>query len=215
MRVRCQNRLCSQVSGLLLGSLVLTGAAPALAQDWTFSYDMFGGPGMIDMPVATSPAGGTLALNAANFRNTTRYSLTFQVNDRLSAGFRYSLNDNFNLSDDPDNPRVVNFLFDRSFGLHYRLANETQIRPAIAVGVNDFLGTGRFAAEYLVATKTFGDFRATVGLGWGRLAGVGGFDNPLGIFDDRFNERPVRSTVGLGGQIDTSRWFRGDAAVFG
>lgn len=215
MRVRCQNRLCCRVSGLILASLAMSGAVPALAQDWSFSYDMFGGPGMIDMPVAISPAEGTLALNASNFRNTTRYSLTFQVTDRLSAGFRYSLNYNFNSSGSQDNPRVIDFLFDRSFGLHYRLANETRLRPAIAVGVNDFLGTGRFASEYLVATKTFGDIRATAGLGWGRFAGVGGFDNPLGVFNDRFIDRPARSTVGLGGQIDTSRWFRGDAAVFG
>ena len=29
--------------------------------------------------------------------------------------------------------------------------------PAFAIGLQDFLGTGAYGAEYLVATKTFGD----------------------------------------------------------
>ncbi len=210
------NRHIHRLGVIVTGLGALLWSSSIAAQDWAFGYDMFGGPGMIDMPVAHSPEPGTLAFNASTFRNTTRYSGTFQVTPRLSTSFRYSLNYDFNISDDPANPRPIDFLFDRSFGLHYRIADEARFRPAIAIGLNDFLGTGRFASEYLVASKTFGsDIRATAGLGWGRYAGVGGFDNPLGLIDDRFNDRPARSTLGLGGQVDASRWFRGDAALFG
>ena len=89
------------------------------------------------------------------------------------------------------------------------------MRPALAIGLNDFLGTGIYSSEYVVATKTLGDrVRVTGGIGWGRLAGVGGFTNPLSIFDNRFKTRPQR-TVGVGGDVETGQFFRGDAALFG
>jgi hypothetical protein len=67
----------------------------------------------------------------------------------------------------------------------------------------------------VVATKTVGSrLRFTAGLGWGRLAGVGGFTNPLGIIDDSFETRPQRD-VGQGGDVETGQWFQGDAALFG
>jgi hypothetical protein len=188
----------------------------ASAQDYTFGYTGFGGPGMIDMPVAQSFADGELGLTLSHSRDTTRYSGNFQITPRLSASFRYSMMYGFNINGDRDNPAVVDFLFDRSFGLHYRLTNEGAIMPSIAVGVNDLLGTGYFGSEYLVATKNLGDqFRATAGIGWGRFAGVGAFDNPLGLIDGSFYERGERDTLGLGGQVDVSRLFRGDAALFG
>ena len=43
--------------------------------------------------------------------------------------------------------------------------------PDLTIGFQDTIGTGLHSAEYLVASKTFQDkIRATVGLGWGRLA---------------------------------------------
>lgn len=45
-------------------------------------------------------------------------------------------------------------LFDRSFGLHYRLVDEGRIRPALAVSLRDFAGNGIFSSECVVASKT-------------------------------------------------------------
>ncbi|MET4102579.1 hypothetical protein ABIE58_002015 [Roseovarius sp. MBR-78] len=172
-------------------------------------YNSYGYPGMIDMPVATSRPDGELAFSISSFAGQTRNTLTFQMLPRLSGSFRYA-----ELQDFPTTGGTVTN-YDRSFSLHYRFADETDLRPAFAVGLNDFLGTGIYSSEYIVATKTFGkSLRVTGGLGWGRLGGVGGFSNPLGILDDRFDSRPQRD-AGRGGDVESQQFFRGDAAFFG
>ncbi|WP_233495387.1 YjbH domain-containing protein [Rhodosalinus halophilus] len=195
--------------------MALLCAAPGPAQELPpeAGFNTYGTPGLIDMPTARSRRDGELAFTLSHFRNQTRSTLTFQVTPRLSASFRYA-----NLYDiRPGGPdgAVVDFRFDRSFSLQYRLFEETATRPAVAVGLNDFLGTGLYSSEYVVASKTFSDrLRVTGGLGWGRLGTEGGFTNPLGILGDRFEDRPERDS-GLGGEVRTAQWFRGDAALFG
>ena len=39
--------------------------------------------------------------------------------------------------------------------------------PQIAVGLSDFAGTGLFSGEYLVASKRYGSFDFSLGMGWG------------------------------------------------
>ncbi|MGI3212191.1 YjbH domain-containing protein [Roseovarius tibetensis] len=171
-------------------------------------YNSYGYPGMIDMPVATSRPDGELAFSVSHFAGQTRNTMTFQMLPRLSGSFRYSVLDNFTSGG-------TGTLYDRSFSLHYRIADETDLRPAFAIGLNDFLGTGVYSSEYLVATKTLGkSVRVSGGIGWGRLGGAGGFTNPLGILDDRFETRPSRD-FGVGGEIEAAQWFRGDMAFFG
>jgi hypothetical protein len=191
----------------------LCAAGPALAEDEKrieTGYNSYGYPGMIDMPVATSRPDGELAFSVSYFAEQLRNTMTFQILPRLSGSFRYSVLDEV-VSGDP----VNNKLFDRSFSLHFRFADETQFRPALAVGLNDFLGTGIYSSEYLVATKTLGDsVRVTGGIGWGRLGGVGGFTNPLGVLDKRFETRPARDFQ-QGGDVEAAQFFRGDAAFFG
>ena len=192
-------------------AVALCATLPALAADEGrigTGYNSYGYPGLIDMPVATSRPDGELAYSISSFAGQTRNTLTFQLLPRLSGSFRYS-------ALDKGAGGGTRTLYDRSFSLHYRFADEGRVRPALAVGLNDFLGTGIYSSEYVVATKTLGSrVRVTGGIGWGRLAGVGGFTNPLGVFDDRFETRPARNT-GQGGKVETGAWFRGDAALFG
>jgi hypothetical protein len=163
------------------------------------SRSTFGLTGLIDMPTAESAPEGTLAGSAFYFPGGMRTSLTFQVTDRLSGAFRYSRV-----------PKIFtggSALFDRSFDLHYRLLDESGMRPAIAVGLRDFVGTGIYSSEYVVATKSIGpDIRVTGGLGWGRLGSKGGIGSPFG-------SRPPLD-FGLGGKANTDQWFRGPAAPF-
>ena len=51
----------------------------------------------------------------------------------------------------------------------------------MAVGIRDMVGTGFAGAEYIVASKEVGGFDVTVGMGWGRLAGNGDFENPYDL----------------------------------
>lgn len=173
------------------------------------NYNTYGYPGLIDMPSAHSRPDAELSLTSSYFKNTIRTTLTFQITPRLSGSFRYS-----NLYEIvPGTPNQD--LFDRSFSLHYRFVDETARRPAIAIGLNDFLGTGVYSSEYFVASKTITPrFRVTAGIGWGRLAGVGGFTNPFAIFGDSWKTRPGR-TGPQGGTVQYQNWFHGDAALFG
>lgn len=168
----------SAICLLLAGSF----ATPVSAQDSNVSwgYNSFGVPGMIDMPVAFGREDAELGFIVSSFANQNRITLTFQISERLSASFRYSLL--YDIRPQPTSP-ISEFRFDRSFSVHYRLLDEGRYRPAMAIGINDLLGTGVYAGEYVVLSKSLRpDLRATVGLGWGRLGSFGSFKNPLSVF---------------------------------
>ena len=190
-------------------------ATPAVAQDraLTWGYNSYGIPGMIDMPTAHGREDGELGLVLSHFKNQTRQALTFQISKRLSGSFRYA--QLYNIPAVPGGALGA-FLFDRSFSLQYRFMDEGRYRPAMAIGINDLVGTGIYIGEYIVASKTLSPkVRASVGLGWGRLGTQGGFTNPLAsVLGDGFKTRPP-TAVGLGGKFDPSTWFHGDAAFFG
>lgn len=196
-----------QIMAGTTAALALMGTQ-ALSQD--LSYNLYGVPGLIDTPNARSAPDAEIAATVGGFRVQQRGSFTFQVMPRLSGTFRYAgINDRGAGREDT---------FDRSFDLRFQLLEETDTLPDIAIGLQDFLGTGLLASEYVVATKTITDqLDVTVGLGWGRLGARGGFDNPLGAFSDVFLTRPALQNVarGEGGQIDANQFFRGDAAFFG
>ena len=193
-------------SVLKLGTsfVVLASAAVAepVLQD---TYNAYGMNGMIDMPVAKPMADAEIGVTADYFGDTARTSLTFQVFPRLSGTFRYSMLD-YSTTREP--------LYDRSFSLQYQLVEETERRPGVAVGVHDLLGTGVWASEYIVASKSLNPrLRVTGGIGWGRFGQNYGFTNPLGVFSKAFETRGNRST-GFGGEIEADQFFRGDAALF-
>ncbi len=211
-----ENRLCNLafLATFIVAPFCLVQGAQA--QETAWSYSVYGGPGLIDMPTANSFTDGELGFNATQFQNTRRLGLTFQFSERLSASFRYQRLYDINISGDPTAPNVYDVLYDRSFALQYRFLDEGAWTPSMAVGVNDLGGTGFFESEYLVASKTFGNrVRATLGLGWGRLAGVNSFNNPLSIFGDRWAERGSRGESATTGALNDIEWFQGDAAFFG
>jgi len=187
-------------------------SAAGAETDFVTGYNTYGYPGLIDMPSAHGRPDGELAYTSSYFAGQWRNTLTFQMLPRLSASFRYSRLED--IRPGPGGP-VVDSRFDRSFSLQYRVLDETARRPAVAIGLNDFLGTGIYASEYVVASKTLGDsLRVTGGIGWGRLAGVSGFENPLAFFGDGFRERGTIDKP-FGGEVNPENWFRGDAALFG
>ena len=198
-------RLCLAVLGLF----VALGISPVVQAQTLTTY---GTPGLVEMPTAQVLPDGTLALTSSYFGATLCNSLTFQVLPRIYGTFRYATIRGF----DPGGPTDEN-RFDRSFDLHYQITDETDVAPAIGVGLRDLGGTGLYSSEYLVATKSFGArLTATAGIGWGRLAQTGSFSNPLGGVSDRFKTRPEANEGGIAqtGQLDFGLWFRGRAAGF-
>lgn len=181
---------------------------PAGAQELSFpsTYTLYGTPGLIEMPTAASDPDALVAVTLSYFGGQLRNTVTFQVTPRLSGSFRYSRNEDYAREGSDVDP-----LFDRSFDLRYRITDEGPIMPAIAVGLQDFLGTGVYSGEYIVATKTLTpQLRVTGGIGFGRLGSFNGFENPFGLDD-----RPTYTPGDPGGDVNFDQLFRGDAAFFG
>ena len=174
------------------------------------SLNFYGSPGLVDMPTAHALPDGQLAIGVSHFGGMTRNTLTFQATPRLSASFRY-----IGIQDWND---VIASPFetyrDRSFDLRYLLKKEDGFWPAITIGLQDFAGTGIYAGEYVVATKTFansplpGTVKVTGGLGWGRLGSYNSIGSPFG------GNRGSFSSGGTGGKPSYDQWFRGPAAPF-
>ena len=172
-----------------------------------YDLNFYGVPGMVDMPTAESMPEGELAATIAYFGSQLRNTLSFQVTDRLTGTFRYTRAEGIVGGGET---------FDRSFDARYRFLDESRWLPSMAVGLQDFGGTGLYSGEYVVATKTVvPNVTVTGGIGWGRLGSRGGFTNPLGALDSRFETRPGRDVGDRGGEFEIDTFFRGDAALFG
>ncbi|MFV2035141.1 MAG: YjbH domain-containing protein, partial [Halocynthiibacter sp.] len=168
-----------------------------------YNLSFQGVPGLIEMPSAISAPDGELSTNVSTFAGITRNTLSFQITDRLGGSFRYSATQNW-----PNDG--FNTYYDRGFDLRYRVLDETRIRPVVTIGLQDFVGTCLNSAEYIVASKSFGDkLRVTGGLGWGRLGSYNSFANPFGL-----DIRPTDFDP-TGGTLNTDRWFLGPTAAFG
>ena len=196
----------------LFAAGVCSVASSVLAEDGPFSnitHNSFGAPGIIEMPIAHAFPDARLTFGFSHFTAENRNLINFQFHPRVNLGFRYARMRDFNVDSFADR-------FDRSFSAQFLLQEEGEFAPAISLGLNDFLGTGVTASEYVVATKNISEkVRLSAGIGFGRLAGRETFTNPLTLFDDMFDERPGRESTSVGGDANFGQLFRGDAAFFG
>ncbi len=197
--------IAKATSRVLTAMVVFGAAAPAQADTLSF----YGTPGLIDMPNAYVLEDGEIALTTAGFGDTLRNTFTFQFTPRLQGSFRYSYIKGFNFGRTD--------IYDRSFDVSYQVIRESNLWPAVSVGLRDFGGTGIYSSEYVVATKALTpQITVTGGLGWGRLAGRNSFASPFAGISDRFEVRPDVNEGGISttGQVDFGAWFRGDVAPF-
>ena len=105
---------------------------------------------------------------------------------------------------------------DKGFNVKFVYRSKKSNIPNLAIGLDDFAGTGFFTREYIVATNQFNNTKLTVGMGWGKFTGKNSFKNPLSQFSPAFTTRPERtSDNNLTGTPSYNEWFRGDAAIFG
>lgn len=201
------HRKATALFGTTCASALLLALANSAAQSDQVSISTYGTPGLIETPTARRLNDGELAFTSSIVGPTLRNTVSFQIWPRVTGSFRYTRIDGAQADGSAN--------FDRGFDVTFQLMDETDTRPAVALGLRDFLGTGLYSGEYLVATKSFGSrLEVTGGIGWGRFASRDGFTNPLGVIDDRFETRPSGFS-GVGGQVEAGEWFRGDAAIFG
>ena len=136
-------------------------------------------------------------------------TLTISPFDWLEAGyFYYRPSDLVWLGGDPGR------YLDKGFNLKliHRFKNKTNI----ALGFDDFAGTGYFSKEYLVVSKEIENTKYSLGIGWGKFDGENPIKNPLSIISTDLRYRPIRSSNDQnGGSLTYDKWFRGDVGIFG
>lgn len=180
-------------AAVLLGSVSSTAVAePVLGQNVS-TYGLAGG---IDTPTAEMFEDGTLGASVSYSDYGRRTNVVFQAMPRLTTVLRYSRVEGIPDYNSPDH------IYDRSFDLRFKFLDEDPEgwRPAVAIGLQDFLGTGVYSGEYIVATKNLTPrLRASAGLGWGTIAG---------------EPRTIDSTD-TGGKPTVENWFSGSPRPFG
>src|SRR5438105_9666463 len=203
---RMRPRLLASVAffGVVLGSSV-----PGFADD---KFDIpspsnYGGAGLLDTRTARFFPDGYFDITASLTQPDDRHSITAQALPWLELTFRYAINQAI------AGPHPV--LHDRSFDVKFRLFRETADFPAIALGFQDIIGTGAYSGEYLVASKRWGAFDFSLGMGWGRLGSRGTFKNPFGLISKNVLVRGGESSS-LGGAFALKAYFHGpEVGLFG
>lgn len=169
----------------------------------TPALNSFGAPGLIDTPSAFAMPDGEMATTISHFAGMTRFQFFAQIHPRIAGGFRYTEIENFDSSG-------FDTYYDRSFDLRFTLVEESSSAPEVTVGLQDFIGTGIYGAEYIVASKTLSpQLTLSAGLGWGRLGSSGTLSG--------FGERPelTPDDVAQGGEPNIDSLFRGEIGLFG
>ena len=179
------------------------------------SYNNHGIVGLINTPTARFFDEGVHGISIYDSDPDQKITLTSNPYEWLEASFFY-----VNIQED----RVCRAYFeqtfcegykDKGFNLKLRLKEEDSL-PAIAVGLMDFAGTGKYSSEYIVSSYGIGKLDLHFGLGWGLLSGTNAkFNNPLGYIKESFNER-AGGYSGQGGAFNPGKYFSGPkAAPFG
>ncbi|MDA9702975.1 YjbH domain-containing protein [Paracoccaceae bacterium] len=166
-------------------------------------HNTYGMPGSIDTPSAEVFPEGQFSVSSSIFGGTIRTNLSFQVTNGLTVSFRYA-----RIPSATGDHR--GYFWDRSFDIHYLFNEQKKYLPSIAIGLRDFIGTGLYTGEYLVATKNItNNIKLSGGLGWGRLSGTNNISNIFGIGNER-----VTYSSGFGGTIHSNHFFSGSNSPF-
>ena len=161
----------------------------------------YGTMGLVDIPTARMASDGVITATAAIQSRTNSYAISYQPTPWLETTFRYTGFNRF-------------FYYDRNYEAKLRLWSEKEYLPQVAVGIRDMVGTGVFGSEYIVANKYWNNLDFTLGMGWGRLAGSGDFDNPLTTIFGDFKSR--ENDFGEGGELSANTFFKGEkTGLFG
>ena len=174
-------------------------------------YNNYGIVGLIHTPTARTYNEGVHGITV--YKGTPNQTVTLSANpfDWFEASFFYT-----NVQDRPycyDFTSEICFqdFKDKGFNVKLRLKEQDKL-PAIAVGLQDFAGTGIYSSEYIVGSYGINRTDFHFGIGFGLLDGSDlNFTNPLTYISDKFNDRPS-DTEGIGGSFQPSRYFSGETA---
>ena len=176
------------------------------------SYSNYGGLGLIQNPTARFYQEGTLAFTWSHNEPYLRGSIVAYPFNWMEAAFQYT-DVNNELYSQVSDFSGSQTLKDKSFDVKFKLINEANYLPQVAVGLRDLGGTGRFASEYIIANKfVTRNLDISFGIGWANLNG-NKISNPLTKLSSSFETRD--SKANLGGQLKLKDFFSGSAGYFG
>jgi hypothetical protein len=174
-------------------------------------YNNYGIVGTIHTPSARTFDEGVHGITVYYGDPNQTVTLSASPFEWFEASFFYT-----NVKDRPycydfTSPTCLQDFKDKGFNFKVRLKEQDKL-PAIAIGLNDFAGTGLYSSEYIVGSYGINRTDFHFGLGFGLLDGSDlSFKNPLSYISDRFSDRPT-NTEGLGGSFQPSRYFAGETA---
>ena len=171
-----------------------------------------GGVGLIQTPTARMAPAGDLSINYTDNEEYRLWSVSIQLFDWMESTVRYTDVRTRLYSGDPGFSGDQT-LKDKGIDVKFRLLQESTYLPQVSVGFRDFGGTGLFESEFISLSKKWLDFDFHLGMGWGYLGNSGNTKNPFCEFKDSFCARPG-GTLGLGGKISNSKFFKCPAALF-
>jgi len=174
------------------------------------SANDYGGAGLLQTRTARFHPDGEIDVGAIFIEPYRRYYITFQFLPWLEGTFRYTDVRNRLYSEFEDFSGDQSFK-DRGADLKFKILNEGEYVPALALGLQDGLGTGLFSGEYLVASKRWFDFDFSVGMRWGYGVSGSSIENPLINLSSEFARRGGASDQG--GTATLENYFRGETVA--
>jgi len=175
----------------------------------------YGITGILEMPNARMMGEGSLKFTFSSSFPNEFTTITATPFSWLEASYRYTEIKNKKYSKSSTFSGNQSWK-DKGFDIKFKLLKEGYVLPAVAIGLRDVAGTGTFASEYVVFSKSFGNFDVTTGIGWGVLGRSGHMHiNPFpSLFGKDYKTR-ISSNTGQGGTFNLNAWFSGQAAIFG
>ena len=181
------------------------------SRDLPLTTSMWGPIGLLETPSARIAPAGTASINFSLAKPYGQVNIFLTPYDFLEFGFTYT-NIN-NVPYGPENVSGSQTAKDKSADIKLRLWQESAYLPEIALGARDFVGTGNFSGEYLVASKRASNFDFSLGMAWGYLGNRGNVKNPFTLFNSSYSTRPPNTNQN-GGTL-TGNYFKGPSALIG
>ena len=176
------------------------------------SANSFGHIGLIQIPSAETRSEGSIFFTFTSNDIYKFGSLVVTPFNWLEASYFYYRPSDLAWT----GPGTEGLYLDKGFTLKFSKSFDNL--GSLAIGLNDFAGTGFFSGEYLAFTQKKESFKYTLGIGWGIYADDFNIKNPLSLINDDFNRRPgalETSNYGVGGSPSFDTWFRGSSAIIG
>jgi hypothetical protein len=194
------------------GFAAASGSYPAnqLSKSWVGS-NSFGGTGLFQTRSARAKPDGHFEVGYSIVDPYKRYYITLQGLSWLEGTFRYTEIRNQLYSPFASFSGTQSFK-DRGADITVNLLEEHKYLPAIAVTLQDGLGTGQFSGEYLTFSKRFYDLDFSGGLTWGYGASGSSLKNPLASLSTQFQTRT--GGAARGGSVNVTNYFSGEEIAF-